>query len=327
MSNNLLYNETEIQKFIESIDDKLKNHKFYLVKDGNFWEKWEFENIDFKSYLDSLDNLLVSYNNEYWFESGKWDYVDKLKEDLQNIFKWKNLSKASFINSNLKWLNFEWTKFENTDLRWAIFEHNQLTDEQLKQAILSDDDYKKFLEEENKKLKKETKEKDSKLESTSKEYENKLIKGFEKIKKEFHNEEITWLIITLITFFILLVLLFLPFMIKIGFFSKLNFNFNDYLLLKYNYFWLILLLLGFLYFSARQYVKAKNLRIENQNKITILQWFQAIKADPDKSYKKGRFYDKVSSIVFKWVEKENNSDLIYDKLVDIIDIVSKNIKK
>lgn len=86
-------------------------------------------------------------------------------------------------------------------------------------------------------------------------------------------------------------------------------------------FWLIplgFILFSLLYFSLYQYSKAKQLRIENQNKIAILHWFQALRAEKWDWVEKWRFYDNISNVVFtKVYNKKISNDLPVDKLVEL----------
>lgn len=68
-------------------------------------------------------------------------------------------------------------------------------------------------------------------------------------------------------------------------------------------------LISFLYFSLYQYWKAKGLRIENQNKIAILYWFEAIKSDTTPNMDKWRFYDKIAEVVFTKIFQSKKKEI------------------
>lgn len=75
-----------------------------------------------------------------------------------------------------------------------------------------------------------------------------------------------------------------------------------------------------------QYSKAKQLRIENQNKIAILHWFQALRAEKWDWVENWRFYDNIANVVFtKVYSKKVSNDLPVDKLVELA--ISNLLKK
>lgn len=79
----------------------------------------------------------------------------------------------------------------------------------------------------------------------------------------------------------------------------------------------------FLYFSIFQYSKAKELRIENQNKIALLHGFQAINAN-ELITNKEIFHQNISDVVFTKAYKEKNpKNLPIDKVIDLIKISQK----
>jgi hypothetical protein len=89
-------------------------------------------------------------------------------------------------------------------------------------------------------------------------------------------------------------------------------------------FWIIsLFIFSFLYFSIIQYSKAKQLRIENQNKIALLHWYIAIKTDLSSDIDKWRFYDNIANVVFTSVYNKKEADLPFDKIVDLINKFKK----
>jgi hypothetical protein len=86
------------------------------------------------------------------------------------------------------------------------------------------------------------------------------------------------------------------------------------------------LFLTFLYFSVYQYSKAKTLRIENQNKIAIIHWFQAIKADIGWWIDKRIFYSNTANIIFTKAfesKKHVSNDLPVDKIFDLAKEIAK----
>ena len=89
-------------------------------------------------------------------------------------------------------------------------------------------------------------------------------------------------------------------------------------------FWI--LLSSFLYFSIYQYSKAKQLRIENQNKVALLHWLQALRSDTTEWMEKWRFYDNIANVVFTKVynSKEKEQNLPIDKLIEVVNIIKKN---
>ncbi len=94
-------------------------------------------------------------------------------------------------------------------------------------------------------------------------------------------------------------------------------------------YWLVplwIILSTCLYFSLYQYSKAKQLRIENQNKIAILHWFQALRAEKWDWVVQWRFYDNIANVVFtKVYSKKVSNDLPVDKLVELA--ISNLLKK
>ncbi len=86
-----------------------------------------------------------------------------------------------------------------------------------------------------------------------------------------------------------------------------------------------IILFSFLYFSIYQYSKAKQLRIENQNKIAMLHGFQAIKTDLSTWIEKWRFYNNIADVVFSKVYIwKNNNNLPIDKIIEIIKLTKKD---
>lgn len=92
---------------------------------------------------------------------------------------------------------------------------------------------------------------------------------------------------------------------------------------KYALIPLWILLSTFLYFSIYQYSKSKKLRIENSNKIALLHWFSAIRADTWKDIDKWRFYDNVANVVFDKVYPDKEINLPIDKIIDLAKIINK----
>jgi hypothetical protein len=81
---------------------------------------------------------------------------------------------------------------------------------------------------------------------------------------------------------------------------------------------LSIILFSFLYFSIWQYWKAKELRIENQNKIALLHWFQAINSNIWITNKE-IFHQNISDVVFTKAYRDKNSqNLPIDKIIDLI---------
>lgn len=89
-----------------------------------------------------------------------------------------------------------------------------------------------------------------------------------------------------------------------------------------------LLLSSFLYFCIFRYSKVSQLRIENQNKVALLHWLIAIKADTDEWMSKSRYYDNIADVVFTKVYNSKTADqnLPIDKIIDIIKIIDQRWK-
>ena len=84
-----------------------------------------------------------------------------------------------------------------------------------------------------------------------------------------------------------------------------------------------MLLTTILYFSIYQYSKAKELRIENQNKIALLHGFQAINAN-ELITNKEIFHQNIADVVFTKAYREKNpQNLPIDKVIDLIKISQK----
>jgi len=94
---------------------------------------------------------------------------------------------------------------------------------------------------------------------------------------------------------------------------------------QYILFPLWFLFFTFLYFSIYQYSKAKEMRIENQNKIALLYGFQALKSEVEWWYNNQRFYNNIADVVFtkvyNWKWKHDNFPV--DKIIDIVNFVNK----
>ena len=79
----------------------------------------------------------------------------------------------------------------------------------------------------------------------------------------------------------------------------------------------------FLYFSVLQYSKAKELRIENQNKIALLHGLQAINAN-ELITNKEIFHQNIADVVFTKAYREKNpQNLPIDKVIDLIKLSKK----
>ncbi len=88
--------------------------------------------------------------------------------------------------------------------------------------------------------------------------------------------------------------------------------------LKYSLLPIWILLSSFLYFSIFQYSKAKELRIENQNKMALLHGFQAINSN-ELITNKDIFNQNISDVVFtKAYREKNQKNLPIDKVIDLI---------
>ena len=159
-------------------------------------------------------------------------------------------------------------------------------------------------------LKNELDKKINVLKLTSDKKTNKLISWFEELKNIFKNEEEIWLFVTICLF----VLLFWMTTKFIVYYS-------------YQYIPSIVLVFTALYFSCFQYTKAKHLRIENQNKVALLHWFQALRAEDWEWVEKALFYDNIANVVFtKVYNKKVSNDLPVDKLIDTVSNLSKIVK-
>lgn len=356
----------------DEVKEKIKNHLLWLR-----WS-WKEEDRDF-SNLDLT--WLYSYQTKTVFEKA-------------------NLTEANFQNSDIRNLTFSWTNTKWLDLRNANYQTDQFTQEQLSQAILTDEDYKSYLEnkkitEENKKLKWKIKEKDEIINTIWEEQTDKLLKWFENLKKDFWFEEKRWLTIAIITFFLSLwfstiifidsifpeltkrflyiffwrfIFIILTILLAISdnnkqkkntpFFKIPNWDsikntslktiflwYRFIILTQLDYLWRIwenkkslldiktpyytlipisIILFSFLYFSIYQYSRAKQLRIENQNKIALLHWFQALRAEPNDWIQKQSFYDNIANVVFtKVYQTKTSKDLPIDKVLDLVTMISK----
>jgi len=295
-------------KFItqDEIEEKIKNHLLILRwgndLDDDFswyhftnWVSWK-DTKDEKKYY--INNKIFEERNLEWcifINSVFWvwynfSYADNLDLSFMNAnadnldfsFMNANLKNADFKNSKIKDVYFHWAILDWVDIRWAKYNTDTFSKEQLDTMILTDEDYNKYeekkkLENENKELKKDVTEKNEVLKNTSEKQTNLLTQSFEKLEKQFLLEEKRWLVTSFIIF-IFLLLFFFSIPILDIFVSKITWELK-YLLLP-----LWVLLSTFLYFSIYQYSKSKKLRIENSNKIALLHWFSAIRADILKRY-------------------------------------------
>lgn len=85
-------------------------------------------------------------------------------------------------------------------------------------------------------------------------------------------------------------------------------------------YWLIplyIILFSFLYFSLYQYSKAKQLRIENQNKIALIHWILSMEWK-NYNFDISKIYENFANVVFTKVYfKKTSNDLPIDKVIDL----------
>lgn len=82
--------------------------------------------------------------------------------------------------------------------------------------------------------------------------------------------------------------------------------------------------LTFLYFCIYQFSKAKNLRIEQQNKIAVVSWYQALIAQEELTWKEVRlsyFLPNISDVLFCKVNEKNDNNLPIDKVVEVAKLI------
>ncbi|EKE29429.1 MAG: hypothetical protein ACD_2C00177G0005 [uncultured bacterium (gcode 4)] len=109
---------------------------------------------------------------------------------------------------------------------------------------------------------------------------------------------------------------------QIDFQKKWNLDFSN--LLPFVPFELITL--TFLYFCVYQFSKAKNLRIEHQNKIAIISWYKALLAHEEMTWKEIRmshFLPNISNVLFCKSNDSNDSNLPIEKIMDLAKIAKE----
>lgn len=87
--------------------------------------------------------------------------------------------------------------------------------------------------------------------------------------------------------------------------------------------------LTFLYFCIYQFSKAKNLRIEQQNKIAIISWYQALIAQEELTWKEVRmnhFLPNIADVLFCKANEKNDQSLPFDKALEIAKLVKDTTK-
>jgi hypothetical protein len=180
----------------------------------------------------------------------------------------------------------------------TVFEDNLIKQNKDLELLISD------LASENSQLKKEKLSKET----------IDMKEGFSSIKNEFHEEEKTWLYVTLIFIFLAI---FINLMIPI--YSSFNFFTNLYSFIPLN-----LVLFSTIYFSILQYSKFRNLMVENLNKIAIIDGYLGlIKMKKDVEIK--LFLPNISNVLFSKIDNGKEKNLPIDEISKISNLI-KNLK-
>lgn len=158
-------------------------------------------------------------------------------------------------------------------------------------------------------------------EAEKEEFEDEYIismeSAFEDLKSEYEFEEADWLSKVNLYFYLLLTINTLYFF---GIFDLSSLQlFKDHL--EIYFIPLEILLFSMFYFSIVQYSKAKNLRIENQNKIAAVNGFYGLKSD-SKAYIKD-FLPNISNVLFNKLRSQKDKNLPIDEIIKLAKVLRK----
>jgi len=144
-----------------------------------------------------------------------------------------------------------------------------------------------------------------------------------------------WIYVAFIWIIILWVTL-LPFLTWIeNFINSLKNNSTQKLLTNWNsidiwnylcFLTIEIALIAFLYFAVSQFSKAKKIRIENENKVALVDFFQALRANNNPEEMKYFLPNFANILVSKASTDKKDKELPIDEVVKLASTIAKNIK-
>ncbi|HIQ57639.1 TPA: hypothetical protein EYG84_03120, partial [Candidatus Gracilibacteria bacterium] len=155
----------------------------------------------------------------------------------------------------------------------------------------------------------------------------KLQESFMDLIEVYEKEERHWekyIRYTLFAFFALFIITFFAYLdiaISWKYLLDITNQINISLSIPFHYFSLSVSITLFtvLYFFISQYIKAKNLRIENQNKVALIYGYQALQAETNANEKYQYFLPNFSNVIFaKAIPSKNEKNLPIDELVKLV---------